>query len=564
MNDKFDFDVIVVGSGMSGGYAAKEFCEKGYKTLVLDRGKPLQHSDYKTESLPPWQMEFRGNVPEAELNERQFIQKKCYAVSDYTKHLFINDKENPYLQTKPFNWFRSSSIGGKSVLWARQSYRWCKLDFEANKKDGHGIDWPVRYDDIEPWYDYVEPFIGISGSIENISELPDGKFLPPLPMNVVEREIKAKIEKRYPERKFIPARVAHLTEPQKVHTDLGRGQCQARNECARGCSWGGYYSSLSGALPAARKTGNLTLTANAQVQKVLYDQASGKATGVSYVDTLTGETKQLTARIIFICASTLASVQILLNSTSMKYPNGIGNTSGVLGHYIMDHTSGSGAGGIVPGHLDSYYQGRRPGGIYIPRFRNVDLPQSEYLRGFGYQGSAERGSWQGAIQKIGIGKDFKNSIRTPGPWWFGIGGFGETLPDFKNKVSLHAEKKDQWGMPLLVTDVSQDENTKKMKVDMMNSAVDMLKAAGLKNVRGYNHFEVPGNVIHEMGGACMGKDRQTSYLNKWNQSHEVANLFVTDGAAFASVSCVNPSITFMAFTARAVDYADKQMEKGII
>mgnify|MGYP000379602337 CR=1 FL=1 len=564
MNDKFDFDVIVVGSGMSGGYAAKEFCEKGYNTLVLDRGKHLQHGDYKTESLAPWQMEFRGKVPEAELNEQYFIQKKCYAVSDYTKHHFINDKENPYLQAKPFNWIRSSSIGGKSVLWARQSYRWCKLDFEANKKDGHGIDWPVRYDDIEPWYDYVEPFIGISGSIENIAELPDGKFLPPIVMNVVEQEIKAKIEKHYPERKLIPARVAHLTEPQKVHLDLGRGQCQARSECQRGCSWGGYYSSLSGALPAANKTGNLTLTANAQVQKVLYDQASGRASGVSYVDTLTGEEKQLTARIIFICASTLASVQILLNSTSAQYPNGIGNTSGVLGHYIMDHNTSSGASGIAPGNLDSYYQGRRPGGIYIPRFRNVTHPQGEYLRGFGYQGGAGRTSWQGAMHKGGIGKDFKHSIRTPSPWWFYIGGFGEMLPDINNKVYLHKNKKDQWGMPLLVTEVSYSENTEKMKLDMMNSAVDMLKAAGLKNVQGYNNPATPGDVIHEMGGACMGRDPQTSYLNKWNQSHEVANLFVSDGAAFPSVSCVNPSITFMAFTARAVDYADKQMKIGVI
>jgi len=558
----YDFDAIVVGSGMSGGYAAKEFCEKGYKTLVLDRGKPIEHGNYETEFKAPWQMEFRGKMHRDEIKEKYAIQKKGHGVSDYTKHHFINDKENPYVQEKPYLWTRSSKVGGKSVIWGRQSYRWNKMDFEANKKDGHGIDWPIRYDDLAPWYDHVEPFIGISGSYENLDELPDGKFLPALPLNVVERKVKAAIEAKFPGRKMIPARVAHLTEAHPVHLALGRGQCQSRSECARGCSWGGYYSSVSGSLPAAKRTGNMTLTANAQVQEVIYDSKTGKASGVRYVDTVTGESTTVTARIVFMCASTLGSLQILMNSTSDTYPNGIGNTSGVLGHYMMDHIGGSGARGTVPGHLDSYYKGRSPGGIYIPRFKNIKEQQGGYLRGFGYQGGARRAIWR--PNTVGIGKSFKEENRKPGNWRFSLWSFGEVLPHFNNRVSLHATGKDQWGMPLLVTSIEYGKNEEKMKKDMMDSAVEMLKAAGLQNVKGINRATPPGRSIHEMGGACMGIDPNTSYLNKWNQSHEVANLFVTDGAAFSSVSCVNPSITFMALTARAVDYADKQLKAGLI
>lgn len=561
-NNNYDFDAIVVGSGMSGGHAAKEFCEKGYKTLVLDRGKPIEHGNYETEGLAPWDMEFRGKVHRDELDEEQFIQKHCYAVNDFTKHHFINDEENPYEQEQDFQWIRSAKVGGKSLLWARQSYRWSDLDYEANKKDGHGIDWPIRYKDIEPWYDYIEPFVGITGTVENIPHLPDSKFQPPQVLNVVEREIKANIEEKFPGRKMINARVAHLTEPTDEQLELGRGQCQARSECQRGCSWGGYYSSVAGSLPAAERTGNMTLTANAQVQEVIYDEDSGKATGVRYVDTVTGETTTVTARVIFMCASTLGTIQILMNSKSNKYPDGIGNSSGTLGHYIMDHSGGSGARGTVPGHLESYYKGRRPGGIYVPRFRNVDDEHPDFLRGYGYQGGASRGKWGNARGKQGIGKDFKDSIREPGPWTFSIGGFGEMLPKYENRVSLSAEKADKWGMPLLVTNVAYGENTAKMKQDMMDEAVKMLKAVGLENVKGHNRPVIPGILIHEMGGACMGHDPKTSYLNKWNQSHDVDNLFVTDGASFPSVSCVNPSITFMALTARAVDYADKQIKAG--
>ncbi len=559
---KFEFDVIVVGSGMSGGTAAKEFCEKGYKTLVLDRGKPIEHGNYPTEFKAPWEMEYRGKMQPDELNERQFIQKYCYALSDFTKHHFINDKENPYQQDKPFYWIRSAKVGGKSVLWHRHVYRWNTMDFQANKQDGYGVDWPVRYEDIAPWYDYVEPFIGIAGAKEGLDVLPDSIFQPPQPFNIVEHKIKAKIEATFPDRKVINGRVAHLTKPTKEQIILGRGACQTRNQCQRGCSWGGYYSSVSASLPAAKRTGNITLRANAQVQKVLYDAQTGKASRVQYTDTLTNETKTVRSRLVFMCASTLGTVQILMNSKSEKYPQGIGNSSGVLGHYIMDHSGGSGARGTMPGYLDSYYKGRPTGGIYIPRFANIEKPNRNFLRGYGYQGSAKRQSWRSIIGSQGIGRDFKNSIRQPTAWVVGVGGFGEMLPDYNNNVSLHPTKKDRWGMPLLITDISYGENTRQMKIDMKNSAVEMLNAAGLKDVKGFNHKVTPGVLIHEMGGACMGRDPKSSYLNKWSQSHEVANLFVTDGAAFASQSCVNPSLTYMALTARAVDFADQEMKAG--
>lgn len=563
MSSKTDFDVIVVGSGMSGGYAAKEFCEKGYKTLVLDRGEMVKHREYKTEGKAPWEMPFRGEVPE-EFRAEQHIQKDVYIYNDYTRHHLINDKDHPYVQEKPFIWYRSSTVGGKSLIWGRQSYRWSALDFESNKLDGNGIDWPVRYDDIAPWYDKVESFVGISGSYENLPELPDGKFLPALPLNVVERDMKKKIETAFPERHFIPARVAHLTQPTQEHLALGRGQCQARSECPRGCSFGGYYSSNSGSLPAAERTGNLTLTANAQVQSVIYDEDTGKASGVRYVDMITGKIKEVTARVVFMCASTLASIQILLNSTSNTFPKGIGNRHDVLGRYVMDHCGGGGGSGMVPGYLDDYYKGRRPGGVYIPRFRNIKKQEQAFKRGYGFQCGASRAGWHWAKNGKGIGESFKASVKQPGNWYFTLWGFGESLPDYDNRVYLHKSKKDKWGMPLLVTDVEIKANEKAMIKDMSATAVEMLEACGLTNVKGFEGEAPPGGAIHEMGGACMGHDVKTSYLNKWNQCHEVSNLFVTDGSAFSSVSCVNPSITFMAFTARAVDYADKQLSANII
>ena len=570
---KMDFDVIVVGSGMSGGIAAKEFCEKGYKTLVLDRGEPIEHRQYKTEGKAPWQMPFRGEVlPEHKL--QQYIQKNIYIYNDFTKHHLINDLENPYQQKQPFIWYRSATVGGKSLIWGRQSYRWCEQDFEANQRDGHGINWPIRYPDIAPWYDYIEPFVGISGSYENLPQLPDGKFLPAQPLNVVERDMKEKVEQTFPERKFIPARMANLTQANKVHTDLGRVQCQARSECPRGCSFGGYYSSNSGALPAAKRTGNLTLTANAQVQQVLYDDVTGKASGVRYVDNKTGQSHTVTAKVVFMCASTLGSIQILLNSTSTAFPAGIGNRYDILGRYIMDHCGGGGASGKMPGYLDDYYKGRRPGGVYIPRFRNLQPnedskpskqnPAVNFIRGYGFQGGASRSGWQWAPNGQGIGSDFKAKVSQPGNWYFSMWGFGEALPRYENQVTLHPTDKDQWGMPILVTDVTYKENEKNMVDDMTKTAVEILTAAGLEDIKGFEGYAPPGGAIHEMGGCCMGDSAKNSYLNKWNQCHDVPNLFVTDGAAFSSTSCVNPSITFMAFTARAVDYADKQIKMNAL
>lgn len=561
MNNKNAYDVVIVGSGMSGGYAAKDFCEKGYKTLVLDRGERVTHGQYKTEGKAPWQMPFRGDVP-AELKANQAIQKDVYIYNDYTRHHLINDKDHPYEQKKPFIWYRSATVGGKSLIWGRQSYRWSKLDFESNKRDGNGVDWPVRYEDIAPWYDRVEPFVGISGSYENLPELPDGKFLPALPLNVVERDMKAKIEGAFPERHFIPARVAHLTQPTEQH--LALGQCQARSECPRGCSFGGYYSSNSAALPAAERTGNLTLVANAQVQEVIYDEATRKAKGVSFVDMKTGARKQVSARVVFMCASTLASVQILLNSKSDYFPKGIGNRFDVLGRYIMDHCGGGGASGMVPGYLEDYYKGRRPGGVYIPRFRNIRKKHEGFERGYGFQCGANRAGWHWAKSGKGIGKSFKEKVSQPGNWYFTMWGFGESLPRYENRVTLHPAKKDRWGMPILVTDVAYGDNESAMVKDMSETAAEMLKVAGLQNIRPFEGEAPPGGAIHEMGGACMGHNVETSYLNKRNQCHDVDNLFVTDGSAFSSGSCVNPSITFMAFTARAVDYADQQMKQGKI
>lgn len=397
-----------------------------------------------------------------------------------------------------------------------------------------------------------------------MTELPDGKFLPALPLNVVERDMKEKIEQAFPERHFIPARVTHLTEPKKQHLELGRGQCQARSECPRGCSFGGYYSSNSGALPAAERTGNLTLTANAQVQEVIYDEVTGKASGVRYVDMISGESIEVSAKVVFMCASTLASVQILQNSKSKTFPNGIGNRHDILGRYVMDHCGGGGASGKVPGYLEDYYKGRRPGGVYIPRFRNIKTKQEEFVRGYGFQCGANRAGWQWAKSGKGIGESFKARVTQPGNWYFTLWGFGESLPRHENRVYLHQSKKDKWGMPLLVTDVGYAANEKAMVKDMTTTAVEMLKAAGAVDIKGFEGESPPGGAIHEMGGACMGHDVKTSYLNKWNQCHEVANLFVTDGAAFSSVSCVNPSITFMAFTARAVDFADKQIKANAI
>lgn len=563
---KHDFDVIVVGSGMSGGWAAKEFCEKGFKTLVLDRGRPQEHGNYPTEGVAPWEMPNRGRVNSDEADQDYYMVKRCYAFDEYTKDYFINDREYPYEypEDKPFEWIRSAKVGGKSQLWHRQSYRWGPQDFEANAKDGYGCDWPVRYGDIEPWYAYVEKFAGISGGVENMRQLPDSVFQKPHEFTPVEADARDRIEKKFPGRRIIMGRCAHLTDPTEEQMDLGRGQCQSRNECQRGCSWGGFFSSLSATLPAAERTGNLTLRSNSSVHSVIYDEATGKASGVRVVNTFTKETSIVTARVIFMCASTLASTQILLNSRSTRYPNGIGNVSGVLGHYLMDHTMGSGARGRAVGYDHYYYKGRRPTGIYIPRFMNISEPTEKYLRGFGYQGGSWRDGWRWQWNRKGLGLDLKNKLRRPGDWWFNIWGYGEMLPDYNNHVSLDFDRLDGNGMPIMKIVCEISDNDRRMHKDIRDKAVEMLTAAGLHDVQGSSNIEAPGLAIHEVGTARMGCDPKDSYLNGFNQSHEVANLFVTDGAAMASVACQNPSLTFMAFTARAADYAATQMKSGAL
>jgi len=558
----FDYDVIVVGSGMSGGWAAKEFCEKGFKTLVLDRGRPQEHGDYPTESMPPWEVPNRGRVNSEEADNDYYMVKRCYAFSEYTKDFFINDRENPYEfpEDKPFEWIRSAKVGGKSQLWHRQSYRWGPQDFEANAKDGHGCDWPVRYDDLEPWYEYVEKFAGISGGAENMAQLPDSVFQKPHEFTPVEKVARERIEKAYPGRRIIMGRTAHLTEPTEEQMDLGRGLCQSRNECQRGCSWGGYFSSLAATLPAAERTGNLTLEANAAVQQVLYDEKTGKATGVRVFDTERKTTRDVTAQVIFMCASTLATTQILMNSRSNAFPNGIGNTSGVLGHYLMDHTMGSGARGRVEGYQDYFYKGRRPTGIYVPRFMNITEPTDKFLRGYGFQGGSWRDGW--SHEAAGIGDELKERMRTPGDWWLTIYGYGEMLPDYNNHISLDFDRLDKNGMPIMKIVCEISDNDRRMHADMREKAVEMLEAAGCLDIQSSSNISAPGLAIHEVGTARMGRDPKDSYLNGYNQSHEVDNLFVTDGAAMASVACQNPSLTFMAFTVRAVDYAATQMKSG--
>ena len=560
-----DFDVIVVGSGISGGWAAKEFTERGYSTLVLERGEPLSSPHYPTEGVPPWKIPNAGRVPLDEVEQDYPVQGRCYAFSEYTKHHFINDRENPYEweEGRPFDWIRGSKVGGRSLLWHRQSYRWSDYDFSANKRDKHGVDWPIRYRDVAPWYDHVERFAGISGNRDGLSQLPDGVFQKPHEMLDVEKHIKRELEKAYPGRNLIIGRCAHLTEPTPEQLELGRGLCQSRNECQRGCSWGGYFSSQSATLPAAERTGLMTLRANAVVDSVAYDSASGRVSGVRWVDATSGEKHFSSARLIFLCASTLASTQILLNSRTDRFPNGLGNDSGVLGHYLMDHVAGAGASGDIAGFEGFYYKGRRPTPVYIPRFAGITEPQAGYVRGFGYQGGAYRQGW---AERPGneIGRALKDKLRSPGKWRFSMVGFGEMLPQKNNRVSLNNKKLDRFDIPLLRIDCTFGDNEAKIKKAIAEEGASMLKAAGLGNVTSYQSESYPGIAIHEMGTARMGRDPATSFLNGFNQSHAVANLFVTDGSAFASSACQNPSLTYMALTARAVAYADKQVQAGVI
>jgi len=562
-----NFDAIVVGSGISGGWAAKELAEKGLKVALIERGKNTIHGkDYLGEGKAPWDLPYHGKIPEDTLNNEYFIQQQNYALNQSTKQFFVSDKENPYKtqKDKPFSWIRGYQLGGRSLLWYRQSYRWSEMDFAANKIDGYGADWPIRYKDIAPWYDYVETFAGISGSKEGLTQLPDGKFLPPMEMNCVELEVKKNIENKFPGRKMIIGRCAHLTKPTKEHLELGRGQCQSRDECERGCSFGAYFSSLSATLPAARRTNNLTIFTDSIVHSVEYDKDNRRASGVKVVNSETNKFSRINARIIFLCASTLGTTQIMLNSKSESFPNGIANSSGILGHYLMDHIFESGANGVYPGFQDKYFKGRRPNGIYIPRYHNIDKKDDRFLRGFGFQGGGKRPGWKRGRTIKGFGVDLKEQLKRPGPWTFSLGGFGEMLPDKRNKVWLDQKQKDKWGIPLLNIECVLRENELKMLKVMAEDAKEMLEASGMVDVTTYNNSAPPGLAIHEMGTARMGHDPKTSVLNKYNQCHDVQNLFITDGSCMTSSACQNPSLTYMALTARAADTAVEMLQEGRI
>jgi choline dehydrogenase-like flavoprotein len=550
------YDAIVVGSGISGGYAAKELTEKGLKVLMLERGRNIEHiKDYTTAMKKPWEFEHRGRLTTEQI-ESHPVQKRDYPYTEFNESFWVNDKECPYTEVKRFDWYRGFHVGGKSLMWGRQSYRLSDMNFEENAKDGHGNDWPIRYKDIAPWYDKVEKFVGISGQAENYPGFPDGQFLPPMQMNCVEKSVKKRVEEVWKERLMTIGRVANLTV---AHG--GRGQCQYRNLCSRGCPFGAYFSTQSSTLPAAMATGNLTLRPFSLVSHVIYDKDTKQAKGVSVIDSETNETMEFYAKIVFLNGSTLGTTFILLNSVSDEHPNGLGNGSGQLGHNLMDHHFRCGASGEAEGFDDKYTYGRRANGIYIPRYRNMGKDKRDYLRGFGYQGGANRSNWHADVAELAFGGDFKDQMTVPGRWNMGLGGFGEMLPDYNNKVTIDKSKKDKWGLPVLAIDCEYKENEQKMRTDMMNDAAEMLEAAGIKNVKTYDNGCSPGMAIHEMGTARMGKDPKDSVLNEWNQMHEVKNVFVTDGSCMPSIACQNPSLTFMALTARAADYAVTELKK---
>jgi len=560
------YDAIVVGSGISGGWAAKELTEKGLKTLVLERGPMVRHlENYPTAAMNPWETKYpRGKLPAAELNAHYAVQKRTgYALTEQTQHFFVRDDENPYSETQRFDWIRGYHVGGRSLIWGRQTYRWSDLDFEANARDGIGVDWPIRYADLASWYDHVERYIGVSGQREGLSQLPDGVFQPPMELNCVEKTFKQRTEARFPGRRVTIGRAAHLTEPTEEQIALGRGKCQYRNLCIRGCPFGAYFSSNAATLISAERTGNLKIRPSSIVTGIVFDEKRGKASGVSVRDAETGEDMEFHADVVFLCASALNSAWILLNSTSRRFPNGLGNGSDQLGRNVMDHHLGVGARAVVEGYDDMYYSGRRPNGIYVPRFRNLGdkaTARKDFLRGYGYQGGAGRPGWDRGAPGVGAAR--KTALTQPGPWFMGLGGFGEILPYADNRMTLNRDVKDKHGLPTLTMNVTIRENEQAMRKDMAAAAAEMLEAAGFKNVQAGDGDYAPGLGIHEMGTARMGRDPKTSVLNAHNQVWECKNVFVTDGAAMTSAACVNPSLTYMALTARAADYAVQAKKKG--
>ena len=555
-----NYDAIVIGSGISGGWAAKELTEKGLKTIMLERGRNIEHvKDYVSATKNPWEFPHRGGRTQEMIADYPVL-KRDYALNEKNLDFWVNEKESPYTEEKRFDWYRGYHVGGRSLMWGRQSYRLSEMDFEANGKEGIAVDWPIRYKDMEKWYGYVERFAGISGSKEGLPQLPDGDFLPAMEMNVVEKDVAARIKAHYKgSRNMVIGRAANLTVPLQSRTN-----CQYRNKCWLGCPYGGYFSTQSSTLPAAMATGNLTLRPFSIVTKILYDKDTKKATGVEVLDAETNQTYEYFAKVIFLNASTLNSTWVLMNSATDVWEGGLGSSSGELGHNLMDHHFRLGASGRVEGFEDKYIFGRRPTGIYIPRFRNLGNEKRDYLRGFGYQGGANREGWSRNVAELSIGGDFKDALCEPGAWTMGITAFGETLPYHENKVTLDKTKKDKWGLNVLSIDAEIRDNEIKMRKDMMDDAKEMLEIAGLKDVKAHDNGYTLGQGIHEMGTARMGRDPKTSVLNQFNQVWDATNVYVTDGSAMTSAACQNPSLTYMAMTARAVDHAFTELKKGNI
>jgi choline dehydrogenase-like flavoprotein len=552
------YDAIVIGSGISGGWAAKELTEKGLKTLVLERGRDVVHlKDYPTATKHPWDFEHRGDLPAKLLKENPVVAR-CYAFGESTEHFFVKDKDHEYQQEKPFDWIRAYQVGGKSLLWARQTQRWSKYDFMGPERDGFAVPWPISYDDLAPWYSHVEKFAGISGNKDGLDTLPDGEFLPAWEMNCVEQEMQAKIMKAYPGRHVVQGRCAHLTKPTELHLKQGRGQCQTRSLCERGCPFGGYFSSNSSTIPWAMQTGNLTMQTNAVVHSIIYDEQLGKATGVRVIDAITKKATEYFAKIIFVNAACLNTNLILLNSTSNRFPNGLGNDNGILGQYLAFHNYRGSVSASYDGPKDKYYYGRRPTQVMMPNFRNVEKQEMDFLRGY----MVHFGAGRGRAASDGIGGAYKDALTEAGDWGVFAMMQGETIPKASNHVRLSKDKQDQWGIPQLITSVGYDNNDELSLKDFLQQTAEMLEKAGCKNINTNDSKQAPGLDIHEMGGARMGRDPKTSTLNAYNQVHACKNVFVTDGASMVSTSTQNPSLTFMALTARAANYAVEELKKG--